>query len=55
MFLTLLVAVIIFILLWWLISLLPLPASMPSGVKNVLYIILISGAIYWLVTRSGLA
>lgn len=45
------VAVLIFALLWWLISILPLPASMPPTIRTLLYALLIVVAIIWLWSR----
>lgn len=48
---TLVVAVLVFALAWWLISLLPLPANVPPAIRTVLYVLLIVIAIWWLWTR----
>lgn len=42
------VAVLIFALLWYAIGLLPMPAGFPPFVKPVLYIILVLVAVWWL-------
>lgn len=47
----LIVAALIFCLVWWLISLLPLPAPVPPAIKTLLYVLLIIVAVWWLYTR----
>lgn len=44
----LVVAVLIFCLLWYGISFIPLPANAPPFIKSVLYILLILVAVWWL-------
>lgn len=41
-------AVIVFILLWWAISLITFPATFPSFAKTVLYVLLIVVAVVWI-------
>lgn len=45
---TLVVAVLVFALLWWLVSLVPLPANAPPAIRAVLYILLIVVAVAFL-------
>lgn len=46
----LVVAVVVFALLWYGVGLLPVPAGLP-WLRNVLYLLLILVAAYWLWTR----
>jgi len=48
MLVTLLIAVVIFVLIWWAISILPMPANSPPHIKTVLYLVLIVAAIIYL-------
>jgi hypothetical protein len=50
---TILIAVLIFSLLWYLISILPLPAPL-ANFKWVLYVILIILAVVWLLGKIGI-
>lgn len=50
---TLVVAVLVFALLWYVISLIPFPAGFPPAIRSVLYILLLLVAAYWLWTRFG--
>lgn len=47
---TLIVAIIVFALLWYAIGLLPVPAGMP-WLKNLLYVLLVLVAVVWLWTH----
>lgn len=54
MLITLLVAVIVFALVWWLIAIIPFPPPpFPPFIRTVLFIILIVIAIAWLINFSG--
>lgn len=48
MLITLVIAILVFALLWWLISILPLPATMPPVIRTILFVLLIIVAIVWL-------
>jgi hypothetical protein len=50
---TILIAVLIFALLWYLISILPLPAPL-ANFKRVLYVSLIILAVVWLLGKIGI-
>jgi hypothetical protein len=45
---TVIVAICIFALVWWLVTILPLPTNFPPQIRTFLYAILIIVAIVWL-------
>lgn len=47
------IAVVVFLLAWWLVSIIPLPSTMPRATRTALYCLLILLAIAWLVRRMG--